>query len=61
MKFHPYADDTQLYTPSVVMILLILPLQLPRLKAVLSISLTGLTTNKLELNNDKTELLILHS
>ena len=41
MEFHLYADDTQLYTPSVVMIALILPLQFPGLKAVLSISLTG--------------------
>ena len=41
MKFHLCADDTQLYTPSVVMIALILPLQFPGLKAVLSISITG--------------------
>ena len=41
MEFRLYADDTQLYTPSVVMIALILPLQFPGLKAVMSISLTG--------------------
>ena len=46
MEFHLYADDTQLYTPSVVMIALILPLQFPELKAILLISLTGwLLTN----------------
>ena len=46
MEFHLFADDTQLYTPSVVMIALILPLQFPGLKPVLSISLTGwLLTN----------------
>ena len=41
MEFHLYADETQLYTPSVVIIALVLPLQFPGLKAVLSISLTG--------------------
>ena len=53
MEFHLYADDTQLYTqPSVVMIALILPLY----------NFTNwMTTNKLKLNPDKTELLILYS
>ena len=44
------------------MIALILTLQFPGLKAVFPISLAGLiTTNKLKLNTDKTELFILYS
>ena len=47
--------------PSVAMIRMILPLQFPGLKTVLSTITNWMTTNKLKLNTDKTELLILHS
>ena len=47
--------------PSVAMIRMILPLQFPGLKASLVDITNWITTNKLKLNTDKTELLILHS
>ena len=61
MEFHLYADDTQLYIIFSCDDSVDLTTTISRIESCLVDITNRMTTNKLELNNDKTELLILHS
>ena len=61
MEFHLYADVTQLYTTFSCDDSVDLTTTISRIESCLVDITNRMTTNKLQLNNDKTELLILHS
>ena len=61
MEFHLYADDTQLYIIFSCDDSVDLTTTISRIESCLVDITNRMTTNKLELNNDKTELLLLHS
>ena len=61
MDFHLYADDTQLYTTFSRDDKDDLTTTISRIESCLVDITNWMTTNKLKLNTDKTELLILHS
>ena len=61
MEFHLYADVTQLYTTFSCDDSVDLTTTISRIESCLVDITNRMTTNKLELNNDKTELFILHS
>ena len=61
MEFHLYADDTQLYTTFSCDDKDDLTTTISRIESCLVDITNWMTTNKLKLNTDKTELLILYS
>ena len=61
MELHLYADVTQLYTTFSCDDSVDLTTTISRIESCLVDITNRMTTNKLELNNDKTELVILHS
>ena len=61
MEFHLYADDTQLYTTFSCDDSIDLTTTISRIESSLFDITNRITTNKLKLNTDKTELFILCS